>query len=154
MNKAITVMLILVGVLLILLFPSLHLESGNIILFLISVFVIGFFAGGFANLDNITKANQDNVFYQREVGRKNAIIQDITRERDNYRLEHDNRREDTEALIKLKHQKEAILRQATTPELREIAIKEGFQTMQDMGRRMIANGELSFREFERVLGSD
>ena len=111
MNKAITVMLILVGVLLILLFPSLHLESGNIILFLISVFVIGFFAGGFANLDNITKANQDNVFYQREVGRKNAIIQDITRERDNYRLEHDNRREDTEALIKLKDQKEAILRQ-------------------------------------------
>lgn len=111
MNKAITVMLILVGVLLILLFPSLHLESGNIILFLISVFVIGFFAGGFANLDNITKANQDNVFYQREVGRKNAIIQDITRERDNYKLEHDNRREDTETLIKLKDQKEAILRQ-------------------------------------------
>ena len=33
------------------------------------------------------------------------------------------------------------------------AIKEGFQTMQDMGRRMIANGELSFREFERVLSS-
>lgn len=111
MNKAITVMLILVGVLLILLFPSLHLESGNIILFLISVFVIGFFAGGFSNLDNITKANQDNVFYQREVGRKNAIIQDITRERDNYKLEHDNRREDTETLIKLKDQKEAILRQ-------------------------------------------
>ena len=51
------------------------------------------------------------MFYQREVGRKNAIIQDITRERDNYRLEHDNRREDTEALIKLKDQKEAILRQ-------------------------------------------
>ena len=111
MNKAITVMLIVLGVLLILLYPSLHLEGGNVILFLISVFVIGFFAGGFANLDNITKANQDNVFYQREVGRKNAIIQDITRERDNYRLEHDNRREDTEALIKLKDQKEAILRQ-------------------------------------------
>ena len=49
--------------------------------------------------------------------------------------------------------KEAILRQATTPELREIAIKEGFQTMQDMGRRMIANGELNFREYERVLSS-
>ena len=49
--------------------------------------------------------------------------------------------------------KEAILRQATTPELREIAIKEGFQTMQDMGRRMIANGDLNFREYERVLSS-
>ena len=47
--------------------------------------------------------------------------------------------------------KEAILRQATTPELREIAIKEGFQTMQDMGRRLIAAGELNFREYERVL---
>ena len=40
--------------------------------------------------------------------------------------------------------KEAILRKATTPELREIAIKEGFQTMQDMGRRLIAAGELKF----------
>ncbi len=30
--------------------------------------------------------------------------------------------------------KEAILRQATTPELKEIAMREGFRTMQDMGR--------------------
>ena len=30
--------------------------------------------------------------------------------------------------------KEAILKKATTPELKEIAIKEGFRTMQDMGR--------------------
>ncbi len=111
MNKAITVLLIVLGVLLIFAFNSLHLVNGNVILYLISVFVIGFFAGGFSNLDNIIKANQNNVFYQREVGRKNAIIQDITRERDNYRLDHDNRREDTEALIKLKDQKEAILRQ-------------------------------------------
>ena len=49
--------------------------------------------------------------------------------------------------------KEAILKQATTPELRAIAVKEGFQTMQDMGRRMFANGELNFREYERVLSS-
>ena len=42
MNKAITVMLILLGVLIILLYPSLHLEGGNVILFFISVFVIGF----------------------------------------------------------------------------------------------------------------
>ena len=59
-----------------------------------------------------------------------------------------------EILVVSKPIKEAILRQATTPELREIAIKEGFQTMQDMGRRMIASGELSFREYERVLSAD
>ena len=50
--------------------------------------------------------------------------------------------------------KEAILRKATTPELREIAVKEGFQTMQDMGRRLIASGELNFREYERVLSNE
>jgi len=58
-----------------------------------------------------------------------------------------------EILVVTKPIKEAILRQATTPELKEIAIKEGFQTMQDMGRRMIANGDLNFREYERVLSS-
>jgi type IV pilus assembly protein PilB len=47
--------------------------------------------------------------------------------------------------------KEAILRKATTPELKEIAIKEGFQTMQDMGKRMILSGDLSLREYERIL---
>ena len=47
--------------------------------------------------------------------------------------------------------KEAILRKATTPELKEIAIKEGFRTMQDMGRQMILAGDLNFREYERVL---
>ena len=49
--------------------------------------------------------------------------------------------------------KEAILKKATTPELKEIAIKEGFQTMQEMGKRMIASGDLNFREFERVLSN-
>ena len=58
-----------------------------------------------------------------------------------------------EILMVSKPVKEAILRKAQTPELREIAIKEGFQTMQDMGRRMIANGDLNFREYERVLSS-
>ncbi len=58
-----------------------------------------------------------------------------------------------EILVVSKPIKEAVLRQATTPELREIAIKEGFQTMQDMGRRLIASGELNFREYERVLSS-
>ena len=59
-----------------------------------------------------------------------------------------------EILVVSKPIKEAILRQATTPELREIGIKEGFQTMQDMGRRLIASGELNFREYERVLSVD
>ena len=47
--------------------------------------------------------------------------------------------------------KEAILRKATTPELKEIATKEGFRTMQDMGRDLILSGDLNFREYDRVL---
>ncbi len=50
--------------------------------------------------------------------------------------------------------KEAILRKATTPELREIAVKEGFRTMGDMGRDMIISGDLNFREFDRVLSME
>ena len=50
--------------------------------------------------------------------------------------------------------KEAILRQATTPELKEIASKEGFRTMQDMGREMILTGDLNFREYDRVLSGE
>ena len=56
-----------------------------------------------------------------------------------------------EVLNVTKAVKEAILRKATTPELREIAIKEGFRTMNDMGRQMILSGDLNFREYERVL---
>ena len=47
--------------------------------------------------------------------------------------------------------KEAILAKATTPELKAIAIKEGFRTMHDMGRELIKSGDLNFREFDRVL---
>ncbi len=50
--------------------------------------------------------------------------------------------------------KEAILRQATTPELKEIATKEGFRTMQDMGRELILTGDLNFREYDRVLSTE
>ena len=50
--------------------------------------------------------------------------------------------------------KEAILRKATTPELKAIAIKEGFRTMNDMGRDMIISGDLNFREFDRVLSME
>jgi len=50
--------------------------------------------------------------------------------------------------------KEAILRQATTPELKAIAQKEGFRPMADMGREMILSGDLTIREFDRVLTSE
>ena len=59
MNKVITILLIMVGVLMVLLFPSFHLEGGNVILFLIAIFVMGFMSGGFSNLDNITRLNQE-----------------------------------------------------------------------------------------------
>jgi type IV pilus assembly protein PilB len=50
--------------------------------------------------------------------------------------------------------KEAILKKATTPELKAIALTEGFRTMQDMGRALILNGDLNFREFDRVLSME
>jgi len=50
--------------------------------------------------------------------------------------------------------KEAILRKATTPELKEIASNEGFRTMQDMGRELILTGDLNFRDFDRVLSGE
>jgi type IV pilus assembly protein PilB len=50
--------------------------------------------------------------------------------------------------------KEAILAKATTPELKAIAMKEGFRTMQDMGRELILTGDLNFREYDRVLSTE
>jgi len=50
--------------------------------------------------------------------------------------------------------KEAILKKATTPELKAIALKEGFRTMQDMGRTLILSGDLNFREYDRVLSME
>ena len=50
--------------------------------------------------------------------------------------------------------KEAILRKATTPELKEIAAKEGFRSMSDMGRELILSGDLNFREYDRVLSME
>ena len=38
--------------------------------------------------------------------------------------------------------------------LKEIAIKEGFRTMSDMGRELILSGDLNFREFDRVLSME
>ena len=69
MNKVITILLIMVGVLMVLLFPSFHLEGGNVVLFLIAVFVLGFMSGGFSNLDNIVRTNGELQFYTREVAK-------------------------------------------------------------------------------------
>ena len=40
---------------------------------------------------------------------------------------------------------------ATTPELKNFAVGEGFRTMQDMGRELMLTGDLNFREYDRVL---
>lgn len=50
--------------------------------------------------------------------------------------------------------KEAILRKATTQEIKDVAKRENFRTMQDMGREMILTGDLSYAEFQRVLSMD
>jgi type IV pilus assembly protein PilB len=50
--------------------------------------------------------------------------------------------------------KEAILAKATTPEIKKIAIDEGFRTMQDMGKELILSGDLNFREYDRILSSE
>ena len=67
MNKIITMLLILVGVILIFAFNSLPLENGNVILYLICVFIIGFFGGGFSNLDNIENRDSKIRFYKQEI---------------------------------------------------------------------------------------
>ena len=53
-----------------------------------------------------------------------------------------------------KNIKDAILRQATTLELKQVAKQDNFRTMQDMGRELIHTGDLSFSEYQRVLSLD
>ncbi len=50
-----------------------------------------------------------------------------------------------------KNLKGAILRKATTQELKEVALKDNFRPMQDMGRELLLTGDLSFAEYQRVL---
>ncbi len=50
--------------------------------------------------------------------------------------------------------KEAILNNATEKEMLDIAKKENFETMQDVGRKLIAAGKMSITEFKRVLVLD
>jgi len=53
-----------------------------------------------------------------------------------------------------KNVKSAILRKATTQEIKETALKDNFRTMQDMGREMLLTGDLSFEEYQRVLATE
>ena len=56
-----------------------------------------------------------------------------------------------EILKVTKNIKDAILRQATTLELKQVAKQDNFRTMQDMGKELIATGDLSFSEYQRIL---
>ena len=56
-----------------------------------------------------------------------------------------------EILKVTKNLKDAILRQATTLELKQVAKQDNFRTMQDMGKELIATGDLSFSEYQRIL---
>ena len=94
MNKVITILLIMVGVLMVLLFPSFHLEGGNVILFLIAIFVMGFMSGGFSNLDNIIKLNQEIGFYKRETSKSKAMYSELVRKHKRMTLEKDELRLD------------------------------------------------------------
>ena len=94
MNKAITVLLIVLGVLLIFAFNSLHLENGNVLLYLISIFVIGFLAGGFSNLDNITRLNQELGFYERLSARTKSQYSELVRKHEKLTLQKDELRLD------------------------------------------------------------
>ena len=59
-----------------------------------------------------------------------------------------------EILKVTKNVKSAILRKATTQEIKEAALKDDFRTMQDMGREMLLTGDLSFEEYQRVLATE
>ena len=46
---------------------------------------------------------------------------------------------------------EAVLRNASNVELNQIAKKEGYISMQEMGRSLLIQGAISFEEYQRVL---
>jgi len=56
-----------------------------------------------------------------------------------------------EILEVTKELKQAILANTGQAELFSLAKKQGFRTMQEMGKDMLLGGELSFSEYERVL---
>jgi type IV pilus assembly protein PilB len=59
-----------------------------------------------------------------------------------------------EVLRKTKHIEEAILANHQAPQLLEAARLDGFKTMQEIGRELIAKGEISVEEFQRTLVMD
>ena len=50
-----------------------------------------------------------------------------------------------------KELKQAILSNMGQAELFSLAKKQGFRTMQEMGKDMLLSGDLSFAEYERIL---
>jgi type IV pilus assembly protein PilB len=50
--------------------------------------------------------------------------------------------------------REAILNNESEKQMFDIAKKEGFESMQDIGRNLIAQGKMSISEFKRVLVLD
>ncbi|HCR85552.1 MAG TPA: type II/IV secretion system protein [Alphaproteobacteria bacterium] len=59
-----------------------------------------------------------------------------------------------EILALTKEIKEAILKNATEIELIKIAERDGFETLQTVGRRLIQAGKISIEEYKRVLVLD
>ena len=58
---------------------------------------------------------------------------------------------DPKSLYNLENMENAILQNKNTTELKVIAAKDKFVTMQEMGRSYLVEGVISFEEFERVL---
>lgn len=56
-----------------------------------------------------------------------------------------------EMLVATPALREAILNEANEIEMRKVAQKDGFETMQQAGRRLIAEGLISIEEYKRIL---
>ena len=56
-----------------------------------------------------------------------------------------------EVLLVTPFVKEAILANKSDMEIRDVALTEGFETMQDIGREMVADGTIAVEEYQRVL---
>ena len=59
-----------------------------------------------------------------------------------------------EILVVDKDLKNGILQNRTQTELTDIAKKNGFKTMQQMGHDLLLSGDLSYKEYDRVIQSD
>ena len=59
-----------------------------------------------------------------------------------------------EILVVDRDLKNGILQNLTQTELTQIAKKNGFKTMQEMGHDLLLSGDLSFSEYDRVIQTD